>query len=137
MFKALRQHSRRPRPCVMCSDGCSSGIANSDLATKQGQALQMYPSARCFFNAGIQTVQSRWAGLSLLPCRCFKESAFSSLSLSRSLAAFFFFLMEKEERKMKSIFNVYRGAGLNCLHNVETILNKLIFNERPLCMRMK
>lgn len=47
------------------------------------------------------------------------------------------FLMGKEERKMKSIFNVYRGAWLNSLHSAETILNKLIFNEQPLCMRAK
>lgn len=38
---------------------------------------------------------------------------------------------------MKSIFNVYRGAQLNCRQCAETILNKLIFNEKPLCMRVK
>lgn len=36
---------------------------------------------------------------------------------------------------MKSIFNVYGGAGLNSLHSSETILNKLIFNEEPLCIK--
>lgn len=38
--------------------------------------------------------------------------------------------MEKEELKMKSIFNVYRGAELKSLESAETILNKLIFNEK-------
>lgn len=64
----------------------------------------------------------------------------SKCSLLQCITAFFpafFFLMEKEERKMKSIFNVYRGAWLNSLHSAETILNKLIFNEQPLCMRAK
>lgn len=45
--------------------------------------------------------------------------------------------MEKEELKMKSIFNVYRGAQLKSLESAETILNKLIFNEKPFCARVK
>lgn len=48
-----------------------------------------------------------------------------------------FFLMEIEERKMKSIFNVYGGAWPNSLHSAEKIFNKLIFNEQPLCMGAK
>lgn len=31
---------------------------------------------------------------------------------------------------MKGIFNVYRGAQLKSLERAETILNKLIFNEK-------
>lgn len=45
--------------------------------------------------------------------------------------------MEKEELKMKSIFNVYRGAQLKSLESAETILNKLIFNEKPFCVRVQ
>lgn len=45
--------------------------------------------------------------------------------------------MEKEEPKMKSIFNVHRGAQLKSLQSAETILNKLIFNEKPFCLRVK
>lgn len=72
-------------------------------------------------------------GLLFLPCRSL-SARFSSVSLPFFS---FSFLMEKEEQKMKSIFNVYRGARLNSLHSAETILNKLIFNEQPLCMRAK
>lgn len=76
------------------------------------------------------------SGLSFLPCRSLKVQAFTVyLTLFFSLS--FSFLMEKEESKMKSIFNVYRGAQLNSLQSAETILNKLIFNEQPLCMRAK
>lgn len=45
--------------------------------------------------------------------------------------------MEKEELKMKSIFNVYRGARLKSLQSAETILHKLIFNEKAFCVRVK
>lgn len=45
--------------------------------------------------------------------------------------------MEKEEPKMKSIFNVYRGARLKSLQSAETILHKLIFNEKAFCARVK
>ena len=52
----------------------------------------------------------------------FKEAAWTSVSLSLS------FCLRSRGRKMKSIFNVYR---LRCS---ETILNKLIFYEPPLCV---
>lgn len=38
---------------------------------------------------------------------------------------------------MKSIFNVYRGARLKSLQSAETILHKLIFNEKAFCVRVK
>lgn len=62
----------------------------------------------------------------------FKSVCFYSIS-----ACCFSCLMEKEELKMKSIFNVYRGAQLKSLESAETILNKLIFNEKPFCARVK
>lgn len=71
-------------------------------------------------------------GLSFLPRRSIKARA-----VTVSLFFFFSFLMEKEEPKMKSIFNVYRGSRLKSLQSAETILHKLIFNEKPLCVMVK
>lgn len=107
---------------------------NSELATKQGQALQINPNQASFKTHTHTHGAVMLGGLSFLPCRSLKVHAFP-VYLNLFFFFSFSFLMEKEERKMKSIFNVYRGVRLNSLHSAETILNKLIFNEQPLCMR--
>lgn len=110
-----------------------------ESTTKQGQALQINQASLKHMHP--QTGQTCWVGYRFLfflftflffflPCRSLKSARFYSASEGFFfLTLFLFFLMEKEERKMKSIFNVYRGAQPNSLQSAETILNKLIFNE--------
>lgn len=115
--------TKASRQSPVCQRVCPSHGWDSERATKQGQALQINPKPKRLFkhtHAYTLTAQSCWVGY-----------RFSVFFFS------FSFLMEKEKRKMKSIFNVYHGARLNSLHSAETILNKLIFNEQPLCMRAK
>ncbi len=54
-----------------------------------------------------------------IACRTFKESKEKNL--------------KQERLEMKSIFNVFHLTSPNSLHSAETILNKLIFNERLSC----
>lgn len=135
LFKSACQPSRQKPPCVKNAVRHKNAIAS--LATVQGQALQINQDSFYLKHTHSDSAVML-GGLSFffLPCRSLKVHAFYSASESFFLLSFSF-LMEKKERKMKSIFNVYRGARLNSLHSAETILNKLIFNEQPLCMRAK
>lgn len=92
------------------------------------------PRPGLFWNTHTNTQCSHVGWVTVFALQKFESARFYSVSQS------FFplcFLMEKEEQKMKSIFNVYRGAALNSFHSAQTILNKLIFNEQPLCLRVK
>lgn len=118
--------AQQEKPCVsktLLPKGCS------ESATKQGQTLQIK-------EASIQTHTHRQhhrIARAIVPApQKFKSACCYSIW-------FFFspFLMEKEEQKMKSIFNVYRGARLKSLQSAETILHKLIFNEKAFCVRVK
>lgn len=118
--------AQQEKPCVsktLLAESCS------ESATKQGQTLQIK-------EASIQTHTHREhhrIARAIVPApQKFKSTCCYSISVF-----FFSFLMEKEEPKMKSIFNVYRGSRLKSLQSAETILHKLIFNEKPLCVMVK
>lgn len=128
LFISSCQPSRK-KPCVSKTLLPKS---RSESATKQGQTLQIK-------EASIQTHTHRQhhrTARAIVPApQKFKSAC------CYSICFFFFslspFLMEKEEPKMKSIFNVYRGARLKSLQSAETILHKLIFNEKAFCVRVK
>lgn len=117
--------AQQEKPCVsktLLLQSCS------EPATKQGQTLQIK-------EASILTHTHRQHHRivrAIVPAlQKFKSTCCYSISVFPS------FLMEKEEKKMKSIFNVYRGARLKSLQSAETILHKLIFNEKAFCVRVK
>lgn len=116
--------AQQEKPCMsktLLPESCSE-------STKQGQALQIK-------EASIKTHTHRQhhrIARAIVPA----PQKFKSMCCY-SICFFFSFLMEKEELKMKSIFNVYRGARLKSLQSAETILHKLIFNEKPFCVRVK
>ena len=139
--KCLSTQQAKTPPCVKNAVRHKNDIAS--LATVQGQALQIN-QASFYLKHTHSDSAVMLGGLSFsfsFFSFFFALQKFKSACFLQCIWVFFFlsfsFLMEKEERKMKSIFNVYRGARLNSLHSAETILNKLIFNEQPLCMRAK